>query len=112
MKSKRPVKYSLFFCAALLLFWFAGARRASDRRTPGTDSAVTATVSQSPDSTISIPQPEPASADETMQVVVDDETGEILGEMVNMVGDYYIINPGDEDFIPKAGHSIKEVPIE
>lgn len=42
-------------------------------------------------------------------VIIDDATGEVLGVMVNEVGDYYVMNPGDEVIVPKNGHSIKEV---
>lgn len=42
-----------------------------------------------------------------VEVIVDNATGEFLGIKVNEVGDYYIINPGDEELIPKEGHSVK-----
>jgi len=48
-------------------------------------------------------------SDLTVEVVVDDSTGEILGIKANEVGDFYLINPGDEQMIPKEGHSVKSV---
>lgn len=58
------------------------------------------------------PAPAPAyvpEEDETIEVVVEDATGTILGIKVNEVGDYYIINPSDEEMIPMEGHSIRKI---
>lgn len=58
------------------------------------------------------PAPAPAyvpEEDETIEVVVEDATGTILGIKVNEVGDYYIINPSNEEMIPMEGHSIKKI---
>lgn len=42
---------------------------------------------------------------ETIEYVVVDSTGRVLGEKANEVGDYYIISPYSE-IVPKEGHSI------
>ena len=101
--SKRQVIYTAFFCVILLIFFLSVRHKAGERHQEAPlQEAATESNIQTPAS--------PAVT--TVDLVVDDETGEILGEMVNQVGDYYIINPGDEIFIPIAGHSIKTVQIE
>lgn len=50
---------------------------------------------------------EPNIQKEVVEVIVDNATGDILGIKVNEVGDYYLINPGNEVMIPKEGHSVK-----
>jgi len=52
---------------------------------------------------------EKESAEEPTIVIVDDATGEVLGVKVNEVGDYFIINPGNEEIIPMQGHSQVEL---
>lgn len=49
---------------------------------------------------------------ESSYLVIDNTTGEALGIMVNEVGDFYIINPGNEEIIPKEGHSLQPIPTE
>lgn len=59
--------------------------------------------------TVSV-SPDLSTIEPMVEVVVVDSTGQILGIKANQVGDYYLINPGNEQMVPIQGHSLKMVP--
>ena len=89
---------TLLLCAVML----SSISSCSGRSSCGDEGRETSGGTVDPETSVES-RPDPVVA------VKDDATGEILGVMVNEVGDYYIINPGDEEFIPKEGHSIVEL---